>query len=429
MSDQHAAPTLADARSRAAAAAVALRGPAVPTPPRRAVGRVLAEPVLSRTPIPHAATSAMDGWAVAGSGPWRLRPAEAAPSPAQPPASPAPGEAVAVVTGSPIPAGADSVLRAEHGTVRAEDGEDRLHADPTTGDLAAGRHIRPAGAEAAAGETLLAAGSVVTPAAAAVAAVAGHDLLPVRPAPQVTLICTGEEVITAGLPGPGQVRDAFEVSVPAAVEAMGGRTAAVRRIGDAVEPLVEALAAAAHGEERPGEATDAEHAAPRLILTTGGTAGSAADALHPALEQLGAELLVDGIAMRPGHPTVLARLGDSLVVGMPGNPLAGFAALLGLGGVVLDGLAGHERPEDRRLGAGRAAEELPGARRGTRLLPVILDRTGVVPAGRDGSAMLRGLAAADALAEVPAGGVAAGSPARLHLLPWIADRGEAAWDA
>lgn len=429
MTDQHAAMTLAEARRRAAAAAVALRGPIVPTAPRRAVGRVLAEPVLARTPIPHAATSAMDGWAVAGDGPWRLRPAaEAAPSPAQPPSSPAPGEAVAVVTGSPIPAGVDSVLRAEHGTVRPQGGGELLHADPTTGDLAAGRHIRPAGAEAAAGETLLAAGSVVTPAAAAVAAVAGHDLLPVRPAPQVTLICTGEEVITAGLPAPGQVRDAFEVSVPAAVEAMGGRTAAVRRIGDAVDALVEALAAAGD-DDCAGEATDARGAAPRLILTTGGTAGSAADALHPALDQLGAELIVDGIAMRPGHPTVLARLGDSLVLGMPGNPLAGFAALLGLGRVVLDGLAGHEKPADRRLDSRRAAEELPGARRGTRLLPVIDDDAGVVPAGRDGSAMLRGLAAADALAEVPAGGVAVGSTARLHLLPWTTDRGEAAWDA
>ncbi|WP_010523835.1 molybdopterin-binding protein, partial [Nesterenkonia sp. F] len=176
-------------------------------------------------------------------------------------------------------------------------------------------------------------------------------------------------------------------------------------------------------------AADEDRAAPRLILTTGGTAGSAADALHPALGRLDAEMLVDGIAMRPGHPTVLARLGGSLVLGMPGNPLAGFAALLGLGRVVLDGLAGHEHPEERGLGIDRVAEELPGARRGTRLLPVVRDRTGVVPAGRDGSAMLRGLAAADALAEVPAGGAAAGSTARLHLLPWTADRGEAAWDA
>lgn len=430
--------SLAQARRRAAEAACALRPAAVQVPVVQAVGLICDAPVEALQPIPHAATSAMDGWAIRGPGPWRIVQADLPDVPGRPqalsPVTPRPAlssaEAVAVVTGSPIPAGATSVLRSEHGhldrsparDVQASDeqtsdvpGSDEptgalLRADPTSGDTAAGQHIRPAGAEAAAGETLLRAGQRITPARAAMAAVAGHDQLRVCPPASVALICTGAEVITSGLPEPGQVRDAFEVSVPGAVGAMGGVMQTVRRVGDDAGSLATAL----------HEAVAAEVG---LVLTTGGTARSEADALRPALMELDAEVLIDSVDMRPGHPVVLARAGGTLVLGMPGNPLAGFTSLVALGQVIIDGLRGVREPQFVGLRRGRAEAELTGARRGLRLLPVQLDGDAVSPVGHDNPHMMRGLSSAQALALVPVEGILADEQVQLLPLPWS----EPAW--
>ncbi|GAA3059133.1 MULTISPECIES: molybdopterin molybdotransferase MoeA [Actinomycetes] len=409
--------TLAEARRCAADAAALLRGPAAQAPMHECLGAMLAEDVHAPQPIPHATTSAMDGWAVRGAGPWLLIPEAPEPRTGRTALSPADqrpalrvGEAVAVVTGSPIPRGTTSVLRSEHGSLRPDagaPGRELLHARSDTVDLEPGRHLRPAGSEAAAGDLLLRAGATVTPAVAAMAAVAGHDTLRIHPRPRVRLICTGEEVITSGLPGPGQVRDAFEISVPAAVEAMGGATEGVERVGDAVEALISSL--------QEGLASRAD-----LLLTTGGTARSEADALLPALRSLGAELLVDGVDMRPGHPMVLARVGGSLVLGLPGNPLAGHAALAGIGQVILDVLAGADPRDAVGMTKTIAVEPLPGARRGQRLLPVERRSAGVAPVGHDSPHMMRGFAVAAAFALVPPEGVAAGETVEVLPLAWHA---------
>ncbi|GAB3190760.1 molybdopterin molybdotransferase MoeA [Nesterenkonia suensis] len=407
---------LADARRRTADAAETLRRPAVWTSLRSAHGALLAGPVSARQPIPHAATSAMDGWAVRGEAPWSLLPEDAsadsrrAGRPALSPADPRPplgdGEAVSVVTGSPIPDGATSVLRSEHGwTVSAADGRTLLHPDAHSGDVAPGRHVRPSGSEAAADEVLLSPGQLLTPARVAMAAVAGHDRLLVHALPTVRLICTGEEVITSGIPGPGEVRDAFEVSVPAAVAAMGGHLHGVDRVDDEASTL----------SRRLQEAIDDGVA---LVLTTGGTARSDADALRPALQALGAELLLDSVDMRPGHPVVLARVGGTLVLGLPGNPLAGFAALAALGQVALDVLRGVAVDDAVDLPRRAAARPLDGARRGLRLLPVEVHDDGVRAVGHDKPHMMRGLASAEAFALVPPGGLTAGAAAEVLPLAW-----------
>ncbi|MDZ5078910.1 molybdopterin molybdotransferase MoeA [Nesterenkonia sp. HG001] len=408
---------LPDARRRTAEAAAALCGPGVGTPLDAAHGALLAAPVRALQPIPHAATSAMDGWAIRGEGPWR--PHDEAPSDPGPsgrtalsPVDPRPaledGQAVAVVTGSPIPAGTTSVLRSEHARLdQGGDGHRLLHADPGSEDVEPGRHLRPSGSEAAGGEVLLSPGERLTPARAAMAAVAGHDTVVIHPLPSVRLICTGEEVITSGLPGPGQVRDAFEISVPAAVAAMGGRMAGVHRVGDDASALTRRL------QEAIADGVG-------LVLTTGGTARSEADALRAALQDLGAEPLVDSVDMRPGHPAVLARVGGTLVLGLPGNPLAGFAALAALGQVALDALRGV--PAEAAVGLPRSTSSQPleGARRGLRLLPVELHDDGVAPVGHDKPHMMRGLASADAFALVPPGGLEAGATVEVLPLAWQA---------
>ena len=404
---EHVQISLAEARHLAAETATGLRRPPIRVPVARTLGSVLATSVEALQSIPHAATSAMDGWAVSGAGPWTLLDGdESALSPATPRPILGPGEAVAVVTGSPIPEGATSVLRSEH--ARTEDvhaSGRRLLADPASGDLATGRHVRAAGSEATAGEPLLRVGELITPARAAMAAVAGHDDLTVWKAPRVSLICTGDEVITTGLPAPGQVRDAFEVSVPGAVNAMGAVMHRTSRVGDDVAALHRAL--------REAVSSDVE-----LILTTGGTARSEADALRPALAELGAEILIDSVDMRPGHPVLLARLDQTLVLGLPGNPLAGFAALVALGTVVLDELRGLPDPAATGLRRHRVRAELTGARRGLRLMPVQTSPDGVGPVGHDNPHMMRGLASAEAFALVPPGGIPAGGAADLLPLPW-----------
>lgn len=436
-----------EARRRAASADPL---PARRMPLAEAEDCVLAGPVHARLAIPHAATSAMDGWAVAeplgpAAGPtprWRLRPGGArGPGDLLDPL--VPGEAVGVVTGSPVPRGAVSVLRSEHGrpgvfepegpagegsAEEAGSGGTFLEPLPETGDLEPGRHIRPAGAEAAAGDQLVPAGAPLTPARAAAAAVGGHDEVLAVPSPRAVLLLTGDEVVASGLPGPGQVRDVFGVALPGMLRDAGARTGPGphQRIADDPEALVAAL-----------EGAEAE-----LIVTSGGTARSAADPLRPALDRLGAEIMIGSVDMRPGHPAVLARLpgrgtagdedsgeagesgepGARYVLGLPGNPLAGFAAFTALGVPLLRRLRGAAVPEALRSLEAQAAEELPGARRGTRLLPVVAvsAEAGVPvvrPAGHSGAHMMRGLAQASALAVVPQGGLQAGGPVRCLPVP------------
>lgn len=387
---------------------------------QEAIGSVLLDPVRALQDIPHVSTSAMDGWALAAepqSGPrgeqgWTLRP-ESAHSPATRPAPLRAGEATEVLTGSPVPEGTYAVLRFEHGVAEGA----RLRAISTTPDTSPQRNVRHAGTECRAGDRLVPAGVVLTPARAAVAAVAGHDRLTVTPRPRVQLVLTGAEVVTSGTPASGQVRDVFGLALPQMLTEMGAAAVSTLRLGDDPEVLAgtfREIAAAGSAD---------------LIITSGGTAHSRADALRPALEQLGAELLVDSVQMRPGHPVLLAQLPRSeralYVLGLPGNPLAGFAALTALGVPLLRALRGLDEQARTRTRSSTAGAPLTGARRGTRLLPVRSGHHGVVPAGHSRSHMMRGLAAADALAIVPEGGLASGDP--VECLP-VPGQGGLEWD-
>jgi molybdopterin molybdotransferase len=194
------------------------------------------------------------------------------------------------------------------------------------------------------------------------------------------------------------VRDSFRMSLPAILDALGAEVMAIHRVGDDTEATRVAIGA---------DPVD-------LVVTTGGTGGSPADQVRVAANRLGAEFLVPSVAMRPGGPTFLARTPDRLVLGLPGNPLAAVLGLLAIGGPLLEAWTG------RGIRATTAvAETLVEGRRGTtRLIPVAV-RDGVAsPTAHAGSAMLRGLAAADAVLVVPEGGVAAGASAAALVLPW-----------
>ncbi|MFJ9445495.1 molybdopterin molybdotransferase MoeA [Kitasatospora sp. NPDC101235] len=380
-------------RARETARRAGLRPlPGVGVPLAEALGCTLAEPLGALTDLPAFDTSAMDGWAVAGPGPWRVAGRVLAGR-----AEPAPladGTAVEIATGAQLPAGATAVLRREHGRT---DGA-LLH-DRGPRPLTTGQDVRPRGQECRRGEELLPSGTPVGPAVLGLAAACGHDRLPVHRRPKVQLLVLGDELLISGVPGPGLVRDALGPLLPPWLRAAGAEPAEVRYVRDDFDLLLDAL----------------RHSAADLVVTTGGTAAGPVDFLHRALAEAGARLLVDGVAARPGHPMLLAELpGGRHLVGLPGNPLAAVAAMVTLVLPLLHACSG------RAAGApalAPAATALPGHPTDTRLQPVRRSAEGVLPLAFDGPAMLRGLARAEALAVVPPGGAAAGETVELLEVP------------
>ncbi|MBN0043373.1 molybdopterin molybdotransferase MoeA [Streptomyces actuosus] len=396
---RHRATSWSEARSIAARAgrprADAVRRNPVSVPLDAALGLVLAAPLAALTDLPSFDTSAMDGWAVAGPGPWDVRGTGVLAGHAAPEAL-ADGEAVRIATGARIPADTTAVLRSEHGRT---DDAGHLHA---TRDVTHGQDIRPRGQECRSGEHLLPLGTLVTPAVLGLAAAAGYDTLTAVPRPRVDVLVLGDELLTEGLPHDGLIRDALGPLLPPWLRALGVEVGAVHRVGDDADALHRAVAG-----------SDAD-----LVVTTGGTAAGPVDHVHPTLRRIGADLLVDGVKVRPGHPMLLAQIADDQhLVGLPGNPLAAVSGLLTLAEPLLRSLA--DRPSAPTF-ALPLKDGVHGHPYDTRLVPVVLRGDRAVPLHYNGPAMLRGIAAADALAVVPPGGARPGQETELLGLPWVA---------
>ncbi|MET7693059.1 molybdopterin molybdotransferase MoeA [Streptomyces sp. NPDC005483] len=358
-----------------------------------ALGLTLAAPLDALTDLPSFDTSAMDGWAVAGPGPWAVRDEGVLAGHAEP-APLTDGEAARIATGARVPPDATAVLRSEHGQT---DEKGRLHA---TREVVHGQDIRPRGQECRSGDQLLPPGTLVTPAVLGLAAAAGYDTLTAVPRPRVDVLVLGDELLIEGTPRDGLIRDALGPMLPPWLRALGAEVTAVRRLGDSAEALRKAVAG-----------SDAD-----VIVTTGGTAAGPVDHVHPILARIGAELLVDGVKVRPGHPMLLARTKENQhLVGLPGNPLAAVSGLLTLAEPLLRTLAARPAPEPYTL---PLSNEAHGHPYDTRLVPVVLRGDSAVPLHYNGPAMLRGIAAADALAVVPPGGARPGQEAELLDLPW-----------
>jgi molybdopterin molybdotransferase len=359
------------ARESAHAAATPLKPRSIPL--GDAGGTVLATPLVAPAAVPPVDRAAMDGYAVSGDGPWRVIGSVFATSDLSGPLSD--GEAKAIVTGAAVPPGTTAVLREEDAT---------LTADLVLGTVHPGSHIRRAGEECQAGEVLLRARVVIDPPVLGLAAALGLDRLTVIPHPQVLTLITGDELIHRGPSTPGRVRDAIGPMLPGLIS-RAGALPTITHLPDNRDVLIEAL----------------NSATADLVLVSGSSASGPADHLRGALIAVGAELLVDGVACRPGHPQALARLGDGrLVIGLPGNPLAALTAFLTLGVAVIQRLRGLQLPvlPPAAVPGGIACHP-----HNTRLVPVRVGPQGVVPVGHSGSAMLRGVAAADALAVIDPG--------------------------
>ncbi|MFS4507393.1 molybdopterin molybdotransferase MoeA [Clavibacter sp. Sh2141] len=377
-------------------------------------GRILAHDLRARADLPGTAVSAMDGWAVGscGSGPWRVgAPVLAGHAPSAVPLGP--GDARPIATGAPVPPATAGVLRSEHGDVAG--GVLRPNALAPAGGARAGAEIRPAGEEARRGDVLLRAGTRMTAVRLGLAAAAGHDLLPVGAPCPADVIHLGDEIVARGVPAPGRVRDAIGPALPALLAACGLAAGSATRVPDDARATRDAIARGAIARDAIARDAIAHGTAP-LVVTTGGSSRGPADHVRAALDALRARLVVDAVRMRPGHPVMLAELPDGrAVLCLPGNPLAAVACLLSLAPPLADGLAGRVTPALPRWTAGA---DLPGGGSSTRLVACALDADGrLVPVAAQGPGMLRGLAAADALAVVPSAGARAGDPVRAIPLP------------
>jgi molybdopterin molybdotransferase len=344
-----------------------------------ASGRWAAAPIHARRHQPAADLSAMDGYALRFAelpGPWRVAGESAAGAGFDRPLLP--GEAARIFTGAPVPEGADTILIQEDAT---RDGDNlRL-----TGDAPShrGLHVRFRGSDFASDAALIDAGALLTPPRLALAAIGGHGVVAVRRRARVALISTGDELVVPGAPTPGVMLPASNAPMLAAM--LDARQVTVSDRGivpDRIEALTEAFLQAA------GDAD--------VIVTTGGASVGDRDLVHPALEAAGASLDFWRVAMRPGKPLMAGRLGGSIVLGLPGNPVSAFVTarlfllplLASLGGAAAPFPETRRAPLATRLGAvGVRADYIRGRTEDGKVRPV----------GQQDSAALFALAEADVL--------------------------------
>ena len=380
-------PAWPDAHRHAHQAASSL--PSEPVALSGAVGRVLASDLVAPMPVPGFSASAMDGWAVAGPGPWHLVGEVTAGHPRR--HGLLAGTAVAVTTGAVVPHGTSAVVRQERGRFAAGV---LTPTHPVTRD----GDIRHSGEELRSGDLIAPAGTTVTPALVGLAAAAGLDDLCMRRRPQVGLLVLGDELLSSGPARDGRVRDALGVQVPGWVAALGGCVVAQRSVPDRLDATCDAITSCAA----------------EVVITTGGSSVGRHDHVRAALAAIGGRREVDEVAVRPGHPMLLGALPDGRwLVGLPGNPGAAVAAVLTLLSPLLAGLLGRPEPDLVRIPSG--ADVGPG--RGLRMVPAV-DRAGhAMPARANGPAMLRGWATATHALLVPPEGARVGTAVEALTLP------------
>ncbi|MCG7523144.1 molybdopterin molybdotransferase MoeA [Streptomyces sp. OfavH-34-F] len=372
--------------------------PAVPMPLSMAAGCVLAEDLTARTAMPTADSSAMDGWAVQGEPPWRVVGSVLAGRPVGPRL--APGTAVAIATGAALPAGCEAVLRSERGAL---DAAGLLRTLPGIPSPQARADVRRRGEEAHQGDVLLAAGVRLTPPALGLAAASGNDTVRVHRPAAVSCLVLGDELVTRGVPGPGRVRDALGPQLPLWLAALHTGPVRLRHVPDTFDGVLDRVTA----ELRTAD----------VLVTTGGSARGPVDHVRACMEQVGGRILVDGVAVRPGHPMMLAQLPDHRWwVALPGNPLAACAAMLTLLEPLVAALRGQPLP---RLQQVPLATDVFSPSEDHRLLPYRLDADGFAsPQRHSGSAMLRGLATSPGLLVIPPDGAYAGQTVEVLPMPW-----------
>jgi len=349
-----------------------------------ALGRVLASDVVAAADVPGFANSAMDGFALR-SGPAARRLTIVGESRAGAPADRAlgDGEAIRISTGAMLPEGADAVLQIE--LVTESDG-----AIDTHDEVQPGRNIRRPGEDITRGTTLMGAGTVLGPAELGVAINAGRARVQVARRPRAEVLATGDELVDPGAPlGPGQIHDS-NAPMLAALARQAGADVSARRVRDEREETIAAV----------GEALDAAD----LLILSGGVSVGPHDHVKPALEANHVDQVFWRVALRPGKPTWFGvrRSDDTLVLGLPGNPVSAYVTFVLFARPAIAALQGATATTRRRTAhTGVAIARHPDRDECVR---VRIDEQGAAtPTGPQGSHILSSLLGADGLAVIPRG--------------------------
>ena len=394
--------SVAEARERILGALKPL--PAEQTGVAEALGRVLAEAVVSRRTQPPSAVSAMDGYAV--------RAADVAQVPVtlkvigQAPAGDAfagvvgPGEAVRIFTGGPVPDGADAIVMQED--TQAGDGEVEIRQSSPEG-----KFIRPAGLDFREGEVGLEAGRVLSARDVGLAAAMNVPWLMVRRRPRVAILATGDEIAMPGEPlGPNQIVSSNSLALSALVRVFGGAPFMLGIAPDDRDALA-SMAAGAVGAD--------------LLLTSGGASVGDHDLVQSVLGGIGFELDFWKIAMRPGKPLIFGRIGETPVLGLPGNPVSALVCAMIYLRPALAHMLGISNGDEANPTA-RLAEPLEENDERQDYLRARLSGDGaggltVTPFPRQDSSMLAMLARADCLIVRPPRAPAAPAGEAVEVMP------------
>ena len=364
-----------------------------------AAGRFAAEDVVARRTQPAADLSAMDGYAIRFAerpGPWTVVGESAAGGAFDRPL--AAGEAVRIFTGAPVPQGADTIL------IQEEAGRDGDRLTMTgEGPPDTGAWIRRRGSDFAEGDRLLVDGAKLGPAAIALAISGGHGDLLVRRRPRIALLSTGNELVPPGTPTPGAMLPSSNATMLATMFA--GQPCELGDYGivrDDLDAIGAAFAAMAESAD--------------IIVTTGGASVGDHDLVLPALEKAGAKIDFWRVAMRPGKPVMIGRLGRTVVLGLPGNPVSAFVTASLFLKPLVDHLLGSRHPvpvpQLARLGSaigttGNRADYLRG----------YWHEGSVLPVATQDSAGLAALASAELLIVRDIGAPAAAAGEMVAILP------------
>jgi molybdenum cofactor synthesis domain-containing protein len=383
--------------------------PVETVPLSESTNRILAEDIVADTDLPPFDRAQMDGYALRAADvanpPSRLRIVGESAAGAGWHREMKPGEAVRIMTGAPVPAGADAVQQVELTRELNGGGEVEI-----LERVEAGRSIVKQAAEIERGETVLRAGEEINAQVIATLASFGYATVNVGRRPRVAVMATGSELVDVDQkPARDQIRDSNNYTIAAYAALSGATVERLPLAGDDTGELKRQIAA---GVERCD-----------VLITSGGVSMGAYDFTKAAFKELGAEIFFERVALRPGKPTVFGRVGKTLVFGLPGNPVSvavTFNLFVRAALRAMQGAAETSLPELRAV----LARDVKGSVDRESFLPAVLrtDEQGTLladPLKWGGSSDFVSFARATALINVPAGVKAFDKAitARVLLLP------------
>ncbi len=355
-------------------------------------GSVLAEDIVSRHPMPPFDNSAMDGYAVRAADiadateatPVSLKLIDEQPAGRATDVAVGPGTAIKIMTGAPVPAGADTVVQVELTT--EQDGTVDIQAAKK-----AGRNIRLAGEEMAAGTTAVPTGTTIDHVVIGVLASLGYAQVSVYRRPRIAVIGTGSELVPVEAElSPGKIRDSNSYALTAQAKAIGAEAVRMGVAVDTREETTKMVRAALQQAD--------------IVVTSGGVSVGEYDFVKDVIEELGGKLHFWGVRQKPGKPLAFWTIGDKLVFGLPGNPVASLLCFEEYVRPAALSMMGREKLFRPKVAAALTHDFKKKAGR-HHFVGALVERTETgykwTANGRQGSAMLRSITGVDGVAVIP----------------------------